>query len=144
MASDRKLYYKIGEVCRMLDIQPHVLRYWEAEFPPLHPPKNTAGQRVYREKDIRTIRVIRRLLYDEGFTIAGAKKKIGEAGVLDEAGALPAEAVSAGPEAAPLVPAAAPAQPEPTSAAVVFQRDKCRRLAQEVLDIIASWDLDDR
>jgi DNA-binding transcriptional MerR regulator len=71
-----KLFYKIGEACKMLDIQPYVLRYWETEFPILNPSKSRSGQRVYGEEDFALIRRIKELLYDEGFTIAGAKKKL--------------------------------------------------------------------
>lgn len=72
----KKLFYKIGEVCRLAGIKPHVLRYWEREFPSLAPAKNRAGQRVYRERDIEVVLTIKRLLYREGYTIAGAKKKL--------------------------------------------------------------------
>ena len=71
-----KLYYKIGEACKILDIQPYVLRYWETEFSILSPSKSKSGQRVYGEDDFALIRRIKELLYDEGFTIAGAKKKL--------------------------------------------------------------------
>jgi DNA-binding transcriptional MerR regulator len=71
-----KLFVKIGEACKDLDIQPYVLRYWETEFPPLSPDKSRSGQRVYSEEDLAIIRRIKELLYDEGFTIAGAKKKL--------------------------------------------------------------------
>ena len=73
-----KLFYKIGEVCDHVGVQPHVLRYWESEFPMLAPQKNRAGQRVYRRKDLEIVMRIRELLYDEKFTIAGAKRKLGE------------------------------------------------------------------
>ncbi len=72
-----KLFYKIGEVCRITDTQPYVLRFWESEFPQLSPQKNKAGQRVYRKKDIQLVFEIKKLLYDEEFTIAGARKKLG-------------------------------------------------------------------
>lgn len=74
----KKLYCKIGEVCRILGVEAHVLRYWESEFPSLSPPKNKAGQRTYRPKDIELLLEIRMLLYEEGFTIAGARKRLGE------------------------------------------------------------------
>lgn len=73
-----KLFYKIGEVCEHVGVQPHVLRYWESEFPMLAPQKNSAGQRVYRRKDLKMVMRIRELLYDEKFTIAGAKRKLAE------------------------------------------------------------------
>src|SRR6266511_2114793 len=72
----KKLYYRIGEVCEIVGVEAHVLRYWESEFPQLAPPKNKAGQRTYRPKDIELLLHIRKLLYEEGFTIAGARKKL--------------------------------------------------------------------
>ena len=71
-----KLYYRIGEVCEIVGVEPHVLRYWETEFPSLAPPKNRAGQRTYRPKDIELLLTIRKLLYEEGYTIAGARKQL--------------------------------------------------------------------
>jgi DNA-binding transcriptional MerR regulator len=72
----KRLYYKIGEACKALGIQPYVLRYWETEFPALAPSKSRSGQRVYSEKELEIIRRIKELLYEEGYTIAGAKKKL--------------------------------------------------------------------
>jgi DNA-binding transcriptional MerR regulator len=72
---DEKLY-KIGEVCKLADVQPYVLRYWETEFPQLAPNKSGGGQRLYTRREIDTILRIKELLYREGFTIAGAKKKL--------------------------------------------------------------------
>ena len=68
--------YKIGEVCKLADVQPYVLRYWETEFPPLAPNKSGGGQRLYTQRDLDLILRIKQLLYSEGFTIAGAKKKL--------------------------------------------------------------------
>ena len=68
--------YKIGEVCKLADVQPYVLRYWETEFPQLAPNKSGGGQRLYTRREIDTILRIKQLLYSEGFTIAGAKKKL--------------------------------------------------------------------
>lgn len=73
-----KLFFRIGEVCELIKVQPHVLRYWETEFPMLAPQKNRAGQRVYRRRDVEMVMRIRDLLYEEKFTIAGAKKKLME------------------------------------------------------------------
>ena len=73
-----KLFFKIGEVSRLTDVKAHVLRYWESEFPMLTPPKNRAAQRVYRKKDIETVFLIKKLLYDENYTISGARKKMRE------------------------------------------------------------------
>ena len=76
MADEEKRLYKIGEVCRMADVQPYVLRYWETEFPALAPNKSGGGQRMYSRAEIDVILRIKQLLYSEGFTIAGAKKKL--------------------------------------------------------------------
>ena len=103
----RQLYYKIGEACKALDIQPYVLRYWETEFPALNPGKSRSGQRVYGERELNLIRRIKDLLYEEGYTIANAKKKLeakltAEEGTGDESAAgepAAAEAAGATPEA---------------------------------------------
>jgi DNA-binding transcriptional MerR regulator len=71
-----RLYYRIGEVSRVTGLKPHVLRYWESEFKVIKPHKGGSLQRLYRKKDLDLILKIKKLLYDEGFTIAGAKKKI--------------------------------------------------------------------
>ena len=76
--SSGKLYYSISEVSELTELEATVLRYWEKEFPQLRPKHNRGGKRMYREKDIRVIREIKRLTRDEGFTIAGAKKRIQE------------------------------------------------------------------
>lgn len=68
--------FKIGEVCRLADLQPYVLRYWETEFAALAPNKSGGGQRLYSQREIDIILRIKQLLYSEGFTIAGAKKKL--------------------------------------------------------------------
>lgn len=71
-----KLYFKIGEVCDLVGVQAHVLRYWETEFPQLAPQKNRSGQRSYRRKDVEISLRIKELLYDDMYTIAGARKKL--------------------------------------------------------------------
>jgi DNA-binding transcriptional MerR regulator len=71
-----KLFFKIGEVCDITGIQAHVLRYWESEFPTLAPQKNRAGQRTYRRRDVEMVLRIKELLYEDQYTIAGAKKKL--------------------------------------------------------------------
>ena len=73
---DEGRLYKIGEVCKMAEVQPYVLRYWETEFPALAPNKSGGGQRLYTRHEIDIILRIKQLLYSEGFTIAGAKKKL--------------------------------------------------------------------
>ncbi len=102
-AEDKKLY-KIGEVCRIADVQPYVLRYWETEFPSLAPNKSGGGQRLYTRREIDIILRIKQLLYAEGFTIAGAKKK------------LESELEGGGTPAAAAKPAAAPAVSKPAAA----------------------------
>jgi DNA-binding transcriptional MerR regulator len=76
----RKLFYKLNEVCQLTDTQPYVLRFWESEFTQLAPTKSRNGQRLYRRKDIDLVLTIKKLLNDEGFTIAGAREKLGMAG----------------------------------------------------------------
>ena len=78
--TSKKLFYKIGEVCRICGIEPHVLRYWETEFTVLSPTKNRAGQRIYRPVDLELVQTIQHLLYQEGYTISGANKKLLEDG----------------------------------------------------------------
>ena len=75
LATDKNLY-RIGEVSRITDTKPFVLRYWETEFPTLQPVKSPKGHRLYRRKDVDTVLLIKRLLYDEGFTIAGARRHL--------------------------------------------------------------------
>jgi DNA-binding transcriptional MerR regulator len=74
--SHERLYYRIGEVSRITGLKPHVLRYWESEFKVIRPHKGGSLQRLYRRKDLDLILKIKKLLYEDGFTIAGAKKKI--------------------------------------------------------------------
>ncbi len=69
-----KLYFRIGEVSRLSGVKPHVLRYWETEFPAIAPKKSGSGHRLYRRKDVELILEIKRLLYEERFTIEGARK----------------------------------------------------------------------
>ncbi len=71
-----KLYFKIGEVAALLQLKTHVLRYWETEFSALQPIKSSTNQRLYRRKDVETALLIKELLYRQGFTIAGARKKL--------------------------------------------------------------------
>src|SRR5579872_2523266 len=71
-----KLYFRIGEVATLVGVEPHVLRYWEREFRSIRPTKSAKGQRVYSRRDVENLMRVRELLYREGFTIAGAKKKL--------------------------------------------------------------------
>ena len=85
-------YYRIGEVSRLTDVKPFVLRYWESEFPMLDPVKSPSGHRLYRQEDLDMVFKIKRLLYDEGFTIAGARRHLRE-----QTGASGAEVAPSGP-----------------------------------------------
>ncbi len=71
-----KLFYRIGEVSRLTGLEPYVLRYWETEFTQLRPEKGKSGQRIYKKKDLENILRIKQLLYDDGYTISGARKKL--------------------------------------------------------------------
>jgi len=71
-----KEYYSIGEVCEITGLKPHVLRYWETQFPALSPSKNQAGNRVYRRKEVKLVQLLRHLLYVEKYTIDGARRKL--------------------------------------------------------------------
>ncbi|SRR5579863_3258385 len=73
-----KEFYRIGEVSRLTALKPFVLRYWETEFPMLEPVKSASGHRLYRQEDVEMVLRIKRLLYDEGFTIAGARRHLRE------------------------------------------------------------------
>lgn|SRR5512143_727128 len=78
-----KLFYRIGEVSRLTGLEPYVLRYWESEFPQLKPDKGRSGQRLYKKKDVDNIFHIKQLLYKDGYTIAGARKKLNGKAVQD-------------------------------------------------------------
>jgi DNA-binding transcriptional MerR regulator len=71
-----KMYYRIGEVASLVGVEPHVLRYWEREFRTIRPTKSAKGQRIYSRRDVSTLVQIRELLYNQGFTIAGARKRL--------------------------------------------------------------------
>src|ERR1700728_1388116 len=86
---DDERLYRIGEVSRLSDLKPFVLRYWETEFPMLEPVKSPSGHRMYRQEDVDMVFKIKRLLYDEGFTIAGARRHLRETN-----GAIGAEAAA--------------------------------------------------
>src|SRR6201987_2332441 len=78
--SEETRLYRIGEVSRLTALKPFVLRYWESEFPMLQPLKSPSGHRLYRQQDVDLVLKIKRLLYDEGFTIAGARRYLRESG----------------------------------------------------------------
>ena len=147
----KRLYYKIGEACKELGIQPYVLRYWETEFPALAPSKSRSGQRVYSEKELEVIRRIKQLLYEEGYTIAGAKKKL-EAELADggleetpEAEAA-AEAPAVSPprsarkKAAPTLPDTPPALDSDAEERIQTLRSGVEKALQEARKILALLD----
>ena len=112
-----KLFFKIGEVCDITGIQAHVLRYWESEFPMLAPQKNRAGQRTYRKRDVEMVLRIKELLYEDQYTIAGAKKRLtnelrGASKLKVVTPEMGAQALNA-PPAPQLVPAPEPELEEP-------------------------------
>ena len=72
----KKSYYRIGEVAKITGVKPYVLRYWETEFRPILPPKSKSGQRMYRRREIEAILLVKRLLYKQRFTIAGARRRL--------------------------------------------------------------------
>lgn len=90
-----KLYYRIGEVSDIVGVEPHVLRYWETEFRSIRPQKSRKGQRIYSRRDVDKLLKVKELLYSQGFTIAGARKR------MREGGAEPATAASVAATAAP-------------------------------------------
>jgi len=90
-----KLYFRIGEVAKIVGVKPYVLRYWETEFTVLKPGKTPSRHRLYRRRDVETLLEIKRLLYQEGFTIAGAKKRLKES----EKDDTPAASPSVSPQA---------------------------------------------
>ncbi len=77
-AIPQKLFFRIGEVAELLEVKTYVLRFWETEFPTIHPTKSKTGQRVYRKKDVETLFLIKHLLYVERFSIEGARKRLKE------------------------------------------------------------------
>lgn len=125
----KKIYYKIGEACKKLDIQPYVLRYWETEFPFLSPDKSKSGQRAYGEREIEIIARIKELLYDEGYTIAGAKKRL-ETELEEGGGSLPTGDAAPKAVAKPATPSAAD---DATSGAAKKERAKLDRETEKTI-----------
>jgi DNA-binding transcriptional MerR regulator len=74
-----RLYFKIGDVARILKVEPYVLRFWESQFPQLKPNKSGTGQRLYRKRDVEVAVEIKRLVYGEGYTLSGARQALGQA-----------------------------------------------------------------
>ena len=139
-AIPEKLFFKIGEVCDIAGVQAHVLRYWESEFPTLAPQKNRAGQRTYRRRDVEMALRIKELLYDEQYTIAGAKKKLASeirGGAVREASSTakaPGRSLSPPPSLSGRI---APAAPAPQSAPPSNdQRAALHQIARELREIL--------
>jgi DNA-binding transcriptional MerR regulator len=110
-----KLYFRIGEVASLVGVEPHVLRYWEREFRSIRPTKSAKGQRVYSRRDVENLMRVRELLYAEGFTIAGAKKKLQRNGTEPDAEATRESGETVIAEAARATQAEAEAETSPTS-----------------------------
>jgi len=100
-----KLYFRIGEVCRLLKLEPYVLRFWESEFPTLSPAKGANGRRMYRKKDVQMVLTIKGLLYERGFTIAGARRVLSSRKDDETAGGLSTMTGSRKTQAQPARPA---------------------------------------
>jgi DNA-binding transcriptional MerR regulator len=136
-----KLYYRIGEVAEIVGVQPHVLRYWETEFRSIRPQKSTKGQRVYSRRDVEKLLRVKDLLRNQGFTIAGARKKLH-----DPADEVRVERVPAQPERVPAQPERAPAQPERVTVSAQPERmsqsmrGTLQAIRQDLLRMIAELD----
>jgi DNA-binding transcriptional MerR regulator len=155
VAIPEKLFFKIGEVCDLTGVQAHVLRYWESEFPMLAPQKNRAGQRTYRKRDVEMALRIKELLYEDQYTIAGAKKKLaGELRGASKLKVVPSPDMSAqAPTAQPALQSAAPPPPgesrhayqsssTPSESLPMMddQRMAVRRLAEQLRDLLTTLD----
>jgi len=136
-----KLFFKIGEVCDLVGVQAHVLRYWETEFPMLSPQKNQSGQRSYRKKDVEIALKIKQLLYKEMFTIAGARKKLqsdARQGTQAKAPAPPSSfqpVIAQDGKAQMLFDIAPPAASNTQAELSEDQRQKLRKIASELLEL---------
>jgi DNA-binding transcriptional MerR regulator len=128
----KKLYYKIREVSKIIGVEAHVLRFWETEFPALSPPKSKSGQRTYRPKDIELLLRIRKLLYEDGFTIAGARKKLNQGATIASKADDSAEASTSDPVvAAPVI-----ATPEQTPAPASENLKKVKAELENILTLL--------
>ena len=142
IAIPEKLFFKIGEVCELAGVQAHVLRYWETEFPMLAPQKNRAGQRTYRRRDVEMALRIKQLLYDEQYTIAGAKKKLANDGSrgashdvdMPTTPRTPARSLQPPPSLAAKFGAPPPAAKAPEQSGE--QRATLRQIAQQLREIL--------
>ncbi len=139
-----KLYFRIGEVSRLTGVKPSVLRFWESEFPQLHPKKSGTNQRLYRRRDVETVLEIRRLLWEKRFTIEGARAELAQMrhARRQERGARPAAPPPA-PQAAAADPTRLPVHllqrhlfaPDPERAAALL--DRVRGELKAILDLLS-------
>lgn len=160
VAIPEKLFFKIGEVCELSGVQAHVLRYWESEFPMLSPQKNRAGQRTYRKRDVEIALRIKELLYDDQYTIAGAKKKLAS----ELRGASKLKVVTSemsAPQPAPIQPVQASYQPPAATVSEAYstvneaqaleasrpltndQRNSLQHLASQLRELLSLLDTDE-
>ena len=132
-----KLYFRIGDVAKLCDVPAYVLRFWETEFKQLKPNKGGTGQRLYRRKDVEMALRIKSLLYEQGYTIPGARQVFAVDGRLKEEGSAAPEAVSAAaPIPAPVVVPAAAHNPQ-RAATLQTLRDDLRQLLHDLSQPIA-------
>ncbi len=123
----QKSFFRIGEVAQLTQTKAFVLRYWETEFPSLHPVKSPSGHRLYRRQDVETILEIKRLLYDEGFTIAGARRRLRRPAASASSAARSASSDPSGTSgASPAASQDSPLAPARTRAALSAVRDELR------------------
>src|SRR5687768_7675270 len=140
VAIPEKLFFKIGEVCELAGVQAHVLRYWESEFPMLAPQKNRAGQRVYRKRDVEIALRVKELLYEDQYTIAGAKKRLANdlrAGGKLKAGSDENGEVSGATEHSDFVGSTLTSSASPAGSKTAEDRKALRQLSAELRDLLA-------
>jgi DNA-binding transcriptional MerR regulator len=133
-----KLYFRIGEVASLVGVEPHVLRYWEREFRSIRPTKSAKGQRVYSRRDVENLMRVRDLLYADGFTIAGAKKKLQRSGTEPDDRGVAQGVTQSTPEAEPTLittPPAPDAPPGPSDG--IHVRTALRELRSEIEALLA-------
>ena len=125
----RKRYFAIGEVSELCQVKPHVLRYWEQEFPQLKPVKRRGNRRYYQYDDVEMVRRIRSLLYEQGFTIGGARQRLREA----RAERIEAAAAQMPQVVLPPIPVRAPI------AATATRKEKLNDIRNELEDLLKRW-----
>jgi len=140
-----KLYFRIGEVANLVGVEPHVLRYWEREFRSIRPSKSAKGQRVYSRRDVESLLRVRELLYGQGFTIAGARRRMREKDGAETAGDAevslapsPALEVEAEPAAAVTAPVFVPVSAAPARHLSLQVRAELESLKVEVEALLSA------